>query len=236
MKKSLFRWLFYLLGMVLLATGLTLNTKTGLGVSAIVGIPYVVSVLWDLPFGDTTLVLYVLFVVLQLLVHWRLYRGEKAVLRKMFLLDVLQLPLSLLFTRLMNGISLWFPDMAAVCPHSIAANLTVRLLLLLLAVVLTGIGAAMTLNMRLVPNPGDGLVQTLAQWRKRPTGSMKNLVDALCVALMLLLGLLFEGRIIGIGLGTVIAAVGIGRVIHLFEKCCKRSLQALAGLGESQLG
>ena len=85
------------------------------------------------PFGDTTLVLYVLFVALQLLVHWRLYRGEKAVLRKMFLLDVLQLPLSLLFTRLMNGISLWFPDMAAVCPENLAVNLTVRLLLLLLA-------------------------------------------------------------------------------------------------------
>lgn len=35
-EQTIARWGFYLLGMVLLALGLTLNTKTGLGASAIV--------------------------------------------------------------------------------------------------------------------------------------------------------------------------------------------------------
>ena len=30
------RWIFYILGMVVLAAGITLNTKTGLGVSPII--------------------------------------------------------------------------------------------------------------------------------------------------------------------------------------------------------
>ena len=33
MKPKFYRWGFYTLGMIILALGLTLNTKTGLGVS-----------------------------------------------------------------------------------------------------------------------------------------------------------------------------------------------------------
>ena len=37
-------------------------------------------------------------------------------------------------------------------------------------IVLTGIGAAASLDMRLVPNPGDGIVQTLADAAGKETG------------------------------------------------------------------
>ncbi len=230
MKKQVFRWLIYLLGMVLLATGLTLNTKTGLGVSAIVSVPYTVSQVWHMNFGNATFVMYVLFVLLQMLLHLRSSSLQAAQLGKTLLRDVLQLPLSLLFTRLMNLIAAFVPFVTDIAAEILWLNLLLRLLVLLLAVVLTGIGAAMTLNMHLVPNPGDGIVQTLAQWRRTSVGTMKNRLDILCVLLSLVLGLAFGGRIIGIGLGTVVAALGIGRVIHMFEKCCKQTLCSLAGI------
>ena len=57
MKESnrLFRWLFYLLGLLILAVGLTLNTKTGQGVTPIVSVPYCISQLSGLTFGNMTL-------------------------------------------------------------------------------------------------------------------------------------------------------------------------------------
>ena len=54
-------------------------------------------------------------------------------------------------------------------------------LLLALAIVFTGIGAAMTLKMKLIPNPGDGFVQTLAEKTGKPLGTMKNIVDIVSV-------------------------------------------------------
>ena len=46
MKKSiLFRVLFYAAGLLILALGLTLNTKTGLGVSPIISVAYSISVI-----------------------------------------------------------------------------------------------------------------------------------------------------------------------------------------------
>ncbi len=47
MQKKIMRGLIYLMGMVILAFGITLNTKTGLGVSPIISIAYCVSEILD---------------------------------------------------------------------------------------------------------------------------------------------------------------------------------------------
>lgn len=54
-EQTIARWGFYLLGMVLLALGLTLNTKTGLGASAIVSVPFTVSQATGWNFGNLLL-------------------------------------------------------------------------------------------------------------------------------------------------------------------------------------
>ena len=50
MKQGI-RWGLYTLGMLVLALGLTLNTKTGLGVSPIISVAFGVSEIWGLNFG-----------------------------------------------------------------------------------------------------------------------------------------------------------------------------------------
>ena len=47
-KQLRFRALFYLLGLLVLALGLTLNTKVGLGVSPIISVSFSVSTIWGL--------------------------------------------------------------------------------------------------------------------------------------------------------------------------------------------
>ena len=130
---------------------------------------------------------------------------------------MLQLPLSLVFTRCMNLVSDLLPVFETACPGAFWGGIWGRLCLLVLAIVLTGIGAALTLNMRLIPNPGDGIVQAIADFFGKPMGTAKNLTDLCCVALAAAITLCVAHKLIGIGLGTVLAALTTGRVIALFN-------------------
>ena len=87
-----FRVLYYLFGMVLLAIGITLNTKTALGVSPLISIGYAVSQVAGLNFGNMTFVVYAAFVVIQFLLRRRNARWK----------DALQLLVALLFSQLLN--------------------------------------------------------------------------------------------------------------------------------------
>ena len=79
--------------------------------------------------------------------------------------------------------------------------------LLAAAMLLTGIGAAVTVNMRLVPNPGDGIVAAVAERLGRDQGFAKNCFDLVCVALTVILSLVMLGKVVAVGLGTVLAMV-----------------------------
>lgn len=230
-RRLLIRWVLYLAGMVILAIGLTLNTKTGLGVSAILSVSFAISEIWTLNFGNITLVLYALFVVIQMLVHGlcpKTRGGRK--LGTVLILDALQFPLSLGFTRVINLVSALVPVLSEAYAGRFLGSFVGRVLFLLLAVVLTGIGAAMTLNMRIVPNPADGIVQTLAEATGKKVGFTKNWFDLLNVCINLILGFVFAGGIVGVGLGTVVAALGTGRVIALVNRVCGVRMKTAAGV------
>ena len=111
MKKQVFyRTFFYILGLLILAMGLTLNTKAGLGVSPIISVSYSISTIFHINFGNITMILYCIFVVAEIILHSvkgrrQMKRGEKALAnaeridRKLILfMDILQIPLSLIFT------------------------------------------------------------------------------------------------------------------------------------------
>ncbi len=221
MKVRPQRILFYLFGMSILALGLTLSTRADLGVSPIITVSFAASQLSGLRMGDTTLILYVLMIAAQLLLL--LLPGGKrrpASRKRALLLTLLQLPLSLAFTQLMNLFSAVFPAPSA---------MPSRLLTMLFSMVLVGCGAAMTLNMRLVPNPGDGIVQAISDRSGLELGLTKNIVDAGCVALTACICLLAH-RLMAIGIGTVIAMLGVGRIISLFNRLFGARLCKAAGI------
>ena len=214
----------YLLGMLILSVSLTLNTKVTLGVSSIISVAYCVSALTGYSIGDTTLVWYILLIAAQIVLH---LKRKAPNWKQTILFDVLQLPLSLVFTRFMNLFSDIIPVFETVYAGTFWGGIWGRLCLLVLAIVLTGIGAALTLNMRLIPNPGDGIVQAIADYFSKPMGTAKNLTDICCVTLSALISLCFARKIIGIGLGTLLAALTTGRVIALFNHFFAARLQAL---------
>jgi uncharacterized membrane protein YczE len=216
-RKLINRLLSYGLGIVILALGITLNTKTGLGVSALVSIAYTVANAWNLNFALMTFLLYTCFALIEVGLKW----GFLPQLRKVLWKDLLQIPFSLAFSLLLNVFGGIIP---------VAEHVGAQIVMLVLAIVCTGIGAAMIVDMHLIPNPADGLAHTLGMVTKKGMGLGKNLLDCSCVGISAVIGLVARGRLIGIGIGTIAAMIGVGRVVALFNRCFETKLCRTAGV------
>ena len=208
-NRTAARIFFYILGICTLALGLTLSTKTKLGASAIIAVAFSISELSGIQLGDATFFLYCLFIAVEIILH--LLPGKRAPSdkRKALIIDVLQLPFSVFFTRLLNVYAAWIP---------VPESLPVRIAVLVLAIILIGVGAALTLDMRLVASPGDGIVQAISDRSGLELGLTKNIVDVCCVLFTCVLTLACVHHIIGIGIGTLAGMLGTGRVIAIFNR------------------
>ena len=60
-------------------------------------------------------------------------------------------------------------------------------------------------------------------------GLGKNIIDFSSVGISCIIGLIFAHKLAGIGIGTIIAMVGVGRVIAVFNHFFKAPLRKLAG-------
>ena len=229
-KTYFYRGLFYLMGLLILALGITLNTKTGLGVSPIISVSFSISTIWHFNFGNTTLVLYALFVVVEMILHTirslharqseglPLEHANQMNLKLVLFMDILQFPLSLIFTRFLNIFSGMIPDLWTTYPDSFAGSFPGRILFLIIAIILTGVGAAMSLNMRIIP---------------KSVGFTKNCFDLFNICLTISVGLIFAHHLVGIGIGTVLAVIGVGRAIAAFNHFFKQPMAVLSGMNES---
>lgn len=207
------RLAIYLVGMVILSLGIVLNTKTLLGVSAIVSVPYNIAAIFSLNLGTTVFFYYVLCTLLQ----WVILR------RRFPLLQLLQVVVSVICSSCINYFDALLP--------SASDSWGQRFLLLAAAILATGAGAAMVVDMRLIANPADALAAVIGtDLLHRDFGFGKNALDITSVIVSALLSLVFLGRINGIGIGTLCAALLIGRCIALFNRLFKGTLEKWAGL------
>ncbi len=193
------RFVIYSVGIVILTLGITLNTKTLLGVSPIISMPYTISVLSGGALGVLTFIFYVILISLQFVL-----------LRKEFeLTRLLQI-----FMSLVSSIFIQIFDYLLPVPEGIL----LRFIVLAAAIILTGIGAAITVAMKIVPNPADGLADVIGRKLGKGFGFGKNLFDFISLVFSASVGLIFGKSIIGIGIGTVFAMIFTGRVIALLQK------------------
>ena len=143
-KKWILRIALYLIGIMVLALGIPLNTKTNLGVSPIISMPYAVAQIFGYETGTAVFVAYLIFIVLQIL----LLKGKSPPFQ---FLQVAASYLTSAFITIFDWI-IPTPD-----------QMGMRLLVLALAIILTGIGAAVTVDVNIVPNPADGLARVLGE-------------------------------------------------------------------------
>ncbi|MDS0525143.1 DUF6198 family protein [Clostridium sp. SHJSY1] len=189
-----------------------MNTKTDLGVSPIISMPYTVSAIWHFNLGQATFIAYILFIIIQI-----------AALRKNFkLFQLFQVIISLITSAFINS----FNNILNI--HF--TNMPPKIILMVLAIILTGIGAAITVNMKIIPNPADALAKVIGDKLKKGMGFGKNVFDFTSLAISLSIGLIFVGQPVGIGLGAIANMLFTGRVISLFNKLFKKKVDILVGL------
>lgn len=216
MKKSwMFRFGFFVAGLMGIALGVTFSARTGLGVSPITSVPYSIAQASGLSLSRAVLIVYSFMVLIQFLIRGKHRRW----------IDLCQLPVSVLFSAFLD----WFETLFTFTFEGLLPNL----LVLAAAIVCMGAGIAMTVGMQLVPNPPDGLVATVAWAVNRELGFVKNIVDLICVITALTVDLVFSGGLVSIGLGTILVGIFTGRMVALFNRFCKGPMLRLAGVTET---
>lgn len=208
----LWRTSFYILGIIILSIGLTLSAKSGLGMAPVISIPFAIANVLDLNFALITFIAYISFIVIQALIN-RDHKKWKY---------ILQVPFTLFFSTMLdifgNILNFQYP------------NLWQNLILLFFGMIATAIGVPMIANMKIILNPADGLALSFGYLLKKDLGFGKNVLDITCVIITSTIGLVFAGKIIGIGIGTLIAMIVVGRIISIFNRMFKDKMDRLAGL------
>lgn len=210
------RFAVYLAGMIILAFGITLNTKTGLGVSPIISVAYTFSQITGFSLGRMTFLWYLIMIALQAVLLGKDFK----------LYQLLQIGVSFVTSWFINMFDAALPE---------AEVLWMKILLLVGAVVITAVGVVLTVGMEMVPNPADGFASVLGKKLKKGLGFGKNLFDFSSIFLSLMVSLLWEGRLIGIGAGTFLTMILTGRVIALIHKYSGILVQNIADSGQTEI-
>lgn len=193
MKK---RFWAYLLGNIILALGICLNAKANLGMSAIMAIPYGLTDMLGIPIGITSFAIYTIMVVLQLVLLGKHFAVSQWLQLVSSFISSLLLQI---FDSFIQGPQL----------------LTGKVSFLLIGILLTAIGASLTIVSELFPGAPDGLANAIGISLKKSFGIGKNLLDAMCVLLAAILGLATGQGLLGMGIGTIVAVVLTGQIISL---------------------
>lgn len=199
MPKKLRKFLIFFVGINLLAVGIILNTRSDLGVAAFTSFFYALSKIAGISLGISSVIVYFALILLQFLL-----------LRRITLSVLLQIPFSVVFGMITDLYD-------SIIPKG-EFSLTGRLLLLAVAIWLTSVGVYLYTNCHLVMTPVEGIVQTIADRWDLKFSLVKNCFDFSMLLLTILICLLLKQPIFGIGIGTVVSALLLGRIIGIYEK------------------
>ena len=195
------RYLWFVLGVLVNSFGVALITQAALGTSPISSIPYVLSLRFPITLGEFTFILNLVYIL-----------GQIVLLRRAFQpIQLLQIAVNVIFSAFidvsMNLLSWLQPD-----------HIVVKLIALILGCAILGVGISIEVAPDVLVVPGEGIVRAMTQVSGKRFGSVKVLFDCTLVAIALVLSSLFFRGLNGLGLGTVISALIIGRFVNLYNR------------------
>ena len=190
----------YLVGLVVLAFGITLAVNSNLGVSPVTSLPYVVSQVLHVTLGTCTVIVYTCYIFLQMLL-----KGGK------FQPVLLQLVFSTVFGYLVDAAKLLLADFLPITYIGQLAMLAASIVLLSFSLVLY-------IDVKIASMPPEGLVTCIADKLGKPFPKIKTLFDCVSVLVGLTLCFLFLGKVGGIREGTIVTALLVGKFTGFFRK------------------
>lgn len=201
------RIIVYTFGLFILALGVAFSIQSKLGVSPVSSFPYALSIVTAKDVGLMTTIVFSAYVLIQVLI-----------LRRKF-------PLKHLFQVLIASLFGYFVSLSMSIIGSLnPISYFARFTFLGISLILIAVGIIFYLTADLIPMPAEGLILSVTKVTNIPFGKGKIIFDVTSVTLAALLLIFLNGSIVGLREGTLIAAVGVGKLIGIFSKWIKSPL------------
>lgn len=202
MKDNFFwqRVCMYIAGIFLMGCGVALSCRADLGTSPISSVPWVLSMFTPFSVGMTTIVMNLVFIAVQPLilraVYWRELIGQL---------------ITLLFFG--NGIDFFMDLLAWYNPET----LWMKWAGCLLGTVVLALGVFLCVHAKIFVAAGEGVVLAISFAFRKKFGLIKNCFDITLVIISLIISYAEFGAVRGVGIGTIAAAILVGRFVQLFD-------------------
>lgn len=196
------RVLIYCLGLFTVALGVSFSVKSDLGVSPVNSIPYVISLFTGIEQGRCVTVIFICFIGLQFMISPKTFSFKN-------LLQIIGSTVFGYFVTAANALTVGVPE---------CSNYLMRLLYLLISMILIAIGVSLYMKPALLPLPAEGIMQALVDRFGIRFPNAKSGVDTTMVIIATILSFVFFGKLNGVREGTVIAALGIGQLVKIWNK------------------
>lgn len=201
LKTYLPRYLWFLAGVLINSFGVALITRAALGTSPISSLPYVLSFRFPVTLGQFTFAMNLFFIL-----------GQVLLLRRDFQpIQLLQVAVNAVFSAFIDvsmGLLSWLE----------ISSLPMAVLVLALGCAVLAFGISVEVASRVLMVPGEGIVQAIAAVTGWRFGNVKVGFDAALVSTALVLSLLFFHRLQGLGAGTILSALAVGRFVNLYNR------------------
>ena len=194
------RSLTFIVGLFIMALGVTLSVKADLGVSPISCVPYVYSVKFPLTLGQTTIIMNVVLILFQI-----------ALLRKNYqLFQLIQFPVVFLFGFFIDFTMRLFAWLEP-------AHYFGQAFICLLGCVVLALGVFFEVKAKLTYLPGEGLAMAVTKTFNIEFGKTKIGTDSSLVIIGIISSFIFLSSLVGIREGTVAAAVLVGYIVRFLN-------------------
>ncbi len=190
-----------MLGILINSFGIAFITKAALGTSPISSLPYVLSKKFPLTLGQFTFVMNMIFILMQIFLLKKDFQKRQ----------LLQIGVNVIFSAFID-ISMNMLD--AFAPSGASA----QILSLLAGCVILAMGISIEVAPNVLLVPGEGVVKAISAVSRKRFGTVKVVFDTTLITLSFILSLLFFHRLNGLGIGTVISALAVGKIVNLCNR------------------
>ena len=195
------RIMMFICGIVCMTFGIALSCKADLGTSPISSVPLVLSMCTPFSVGIITIIMNFAFIAVQPLLlrafYWRELIGQV----------ILTVPFG-------YSIDFFMWVLQDVNPETQLEKWAACLI----SIAVLAFGVFLEVRAKIFFAAGEGLVNVLTFISRKNFSLIKNGFDITLVVISVIISLLEFSTLRGVGLGTIAAAVLVGRMIYLYEK------------------
>jgi len=196
-SRTLKRIILYVIGLFFMSIGISLSIQAGFGVSPVSSLAYASTLTTGLSVGVTMALANVLYIIIQVIISKRMELTE----------FVGQFIISFLFGFLMDA------ALSVVQLFPTPETLFTRIVFLTVSLFIIAVGLIGYTTAKLPLMPYDALTYTISEKFHMKFGKAKTTIDLINICVAGAICVIFIHSLGSIGIGTLIAAYSIGKIL-----------------------